>query len=160
MKKRCLVFVCIMLMLMGVCGCNTNEPLLSDELSITVVDVSELLTTQEVWEASAIQVADIQKFDDGAVGFFAADNTAVVYVAAQPTDKATYDAMVLSFAETETLTQLPHLAEVAMWSEAQQNLLAYANDYAIDIRIEYPEPRPNDSLQAARHLAALLVERL
>jgi len=77
-----------------------------------------------------------------------------------PAADAVFDAMLEGFSAAGTLTDAPNLGEKAVWCEEQLNLLVYAEGVTLDIRVEYATARPNDSLLAARHLAALLIGKM
>ena len=57
-------------------------------------------------------------------------------------------------------TVAPNLSERAVWFSDALDLLVFTGTYALDVRVEYATPRPDDSLLAARQLAALLCEQL
>jgi len=160
MKKVWILLLAVLLVGVCLCGCNETPNTDDDLPPDTSVAIAPLLTADEIYEASAIRVGDPQEFEAGAVGYFSEDNTAAVYVAAQETTKEQFDAMLEGFSAAGTLTDAPNLGEKAVWCEEQLNLLVYAEGVTLDIRVEYATARPNDSLLAARHLAALLIGKM
>ncbi len=160
MKKVWILFLAILLVCLSLCGCNAVPDTDDDLPPDTSVAIAPLLTTDEIYEACGLRVGEPQEFAEGAVGYFTEDNLSAVYVAAQETTKEQFDAMTEGFSAAGTLTDAPNLGEKAVWCEDQLNLLVYAAGVTLDIRVEYATSRPNDSLLAARHIAALLIEKM
>ncbi len=160
MKRWGILFLAVALLAVCVVGCgeapNTDDDLPPD-LS---VDIIPLLTAEDVWQASGIRVGEPQDSAEGAVAYFSEDNLAAVYVAAQKTAKEEFDAMKENLSAAGTLVDAPNLGETAVWCEEQMSLLVFTDGKTIDVRVEYATSRPNDSLLAARQIAALLIEKM
>lgn len=160
MKKIWILLLAVLVMGVCFCGCNTTSDTDDDLPPDTSVAIAPLLTADEIYEASAIRVGEPQEFAAGAVGYFSEDNMSAVYVAAQEMTKEQFDAMAESFSATGTLADAPNLGEQAVWCEEQLDLLVYASGVTLDIRVEYATARPDDSLLAARHIAAILIDKM
>ncbi len=158
MKKSIALILSVYLLLLFT-ACSEKQP--AEEETITPpLQLSTLLTADEVTEATGIAVTQPQQFTDGSAGYFSDDQTEVAYVAAKEATVAEFDDMVTAFSSAGELTDAPNLGEKAVWCEGLVDLLVYANGWALDIRVEYATDRPNDSLLAARQLAALLIEKI
>lgn len=160
MRRWGILFLVIALLVVCVVGCG-QVPNTDDDLPPDVsVDIIPLLTVEDVWQASGIRVGEPQDSAEGAVAYFSEDNLAAVYVAAQKTAKEEFDTMKENLSLAGTLVDAPNLGETAVWCEEQMSLLVFVDGKTVDVRVEYATPRPNDSLLAARQIAALLIEKM
>lgn len=158
MKKILSILLCGCLLL-GFAACG-ESPAVDEEEEATVLQVSAFLSKEDVRSATGIAVGDPDDSMDGSVGYFSADTTDAVYVAVQAVSTAEFEEMLSSLTSVYTLTDAPNLGEKAVWCEELVYLLVYANGMAYDVRVEYAQPHPNNSLLAARQIAALLLERV
>ncbi len=158
MKKLFALLACISI-LACFSACAEKEPP-EEELIEPPLQLTTLLTAGEVQQATGIMVGEPQQFNDGSAGYFSNDQLQVVYVAAMETDAVGFDEMVTAFSAAGELIDAPNLGEKAVWCESMVDLLVYANGWALDIRVEYTPTDANDSLLAARQLAALLIEKI
>lgn len=160
MKKLGILFLTVILLAVCTVGCgqtpNTDDDLPED----MSVDIIPLLSAEDVWNASGIKVGEPMDSEEGTVAYFSEDSLSGVYVAAQKTDKQAFDAMKESLATMGTLIDAPNLGDEAVWCEERLSLLAYVNGITIDVHVTYANARPNDSLLAARQIAALLIEKM
>ena len=158
--KRIFPVLLALLWTVGMAGCG-EQP---EETAVQPPPVyvpSAYLTTEQVEEAVGFAVREPEILTNGEVGYFSEDDSAVAYVTMQQLPLAEFDAMIANAtAAGSVLEEAPHLGEKAFWCEEQLDLLAYAYGFALDVRVEYRADRPNDSLLAARHLAALIMEKL
>lgn len=160
MKKLGILILVALMLALCVAGCG-KAPDTDDDLPIDMsVDIIPLLSAEEVRQASGIKVEEPIDSAEGTVAYFSEDALSGVYVAAQKTDRQTFDTMKENLLLIGALTDAPNLGEEAVWCEAQQSLLVYVNGVTIDVHVTYATPRPNDSLLAARQIAALLLEKM
>lgn len=159
MKKRIfLILFCCLLLLLAACG--EKEPAKEDEVIEPPLQMSTLLTAAQVQEATGIAVVEPQQFTDGSVGYFSADQREVAYIAGMEMTAAAFEDMVTTMSAGFDVIDAPNLGEKAVWCESQLGLYAYADGWAWDIHVEYDPVDANDSLLAARQLAALLMEAI
>ncbi len=160
MKKIGTLFLAGVLFLMCFFGCG-EAPDTDDDLPPDVsVDIISLLTADDIWQASGIRVGGPQDSAEGAVAYFSEDSLAAVYIAAQKTSEAEYVAMKENLSLAGTLVDAPNLGDAAVWCEEQCSLLVYTAGKTVDVHVAYATARPNDSLLAARQIAALLIEKM
>ena len=160
MKKLGIVFLTALLFVMCAVGCG-QTPNTDDDLPVDMsVDIIPLLTADDVYKASGIKVGEPIDSAEGAVAYFSEDSLSCVYVAAQKSNKEAFDAMCANLATAGTLTDAPNLGDAAVWCEEQVSLLVYVNGVTVDVNVAYADPNPNDSLLAARQIAALLIEKM
>ncbi len=160
MKRWGILLLTVVLLAVCIVGCG-KTPNTDDDLPPDVsVDILPLLTPEDVWNASGIKVGEPQDSEEGAVAYFSEDTFSTVYVAAQETTRAAFDTMKENLVLAGTVVDAPNLGDVAFWCEAQCSLIVYANGKTIDVQVTYATDRPNDSLLAARQIAALLIEKM
>ncbi len=160
MRKWGLLLLTVLLLVTCVVGCG-EAPDTDDDLPPDVsVEIIPLLTAEDVWQASGIRVGEPQDSEEGAIAYFSEDRLSAVYVAAQKTSREAFDTMKENLSLAGTLVDAPNLGDTAVWCEEQCSLLVYTNGKTVDVRVEYATPRPNDSLLAARQIAALLIEKM
>lgn len=156
MKKSILVFVILLLLL--TVGCKA--PMEEEELPVAPsIAFDTLLTIEQVKEATDVSVTQTQNFEDGSIGYFSEDSSESIYMSYTEMDLTAFDEMLQELALFGTLTDAPNLSEKAVWCEQTGNLLVYDDGRALDIRVQYATPHPNNSLLASRQLAALLLEK-
>lgn len=152
-----LLLLCCVLSFAG-CG-KTRSDVTEDSSDVSATDLSAFLTAQQVRDATGFAVGEPIRYADGGVGFYSADGQSSVYVDRQEMSAEQFDALLASFADNDmTLIDAPELGERARWCEEALELVVYARGYALDVQVTYGTSRPNDSLLAARQLAALLLE--
>lgn len=160
MKKLGILLLAVVLFALCAVGCG-GTPNTDDDLPIDMsVDIIPLLSADDVWRASGIRVGEPIDSAEGAVAYFSEDNLSGVYVAAQKTDKQVFDTMRENLSTVGALVDAPNLGDEAVWCEDQLSLLVYVDGITVDVQVTYANPRPNDSLLAARQIVALLTEKM
>ncbi len=159
--KRMLPYLLTVCCVLSFVGCGETADTLPSEEPAPVLQLSSLLTTEEVYTATGFRVGEPVDYADGGVHFYSADGSCSVYIGCQEITADGFDNLTANFTNNGMeLTDAPALGEKALWCEEALELLVYADGYALDVVVEYGTSRPNDSLLAARHLAALLLEDL
>ncbi len=154
----CLLAVCSLLSF-AACGDSADMP--ENLTEVPVADLSTLITADEVYTATGFRVGEPVAYADGGVNYYSADGSCSVYIGRQEMSVEEFDTLTATSADGEMAwTAAPALGDKAAWCEDALELLVYADGYALDVLVEYGTSRPNDSLIAARHLAALLLEAL
>lgn len=157
--KKMLPLLLVLLLSVSMVGCGEKpeEPIEQPPVYIP----SAYLTAEQVEEAVGFAVSEPEVLSNGEVAYFSEDGSAVVYAAMRKATLAEFETMTAdATAVGSVLDEAPHLGEKAFWCEEQLDLLVYAYGFALDVRVEYRNNRPNDSLLAARHLAALIIEQV
>ena len=159
--KKVLPFLLTVCCVLSFAGCGNTEDAVSDQAPAPALQISSLLTREEVYTATGFSVGEPMDFADGGVNYYSPDGNSSVYIGCREVTSDGFDALTANFTNNGmTLTEAPALGEKALWCEEALELLVYADGYALDLVVEYGSSRPNDSLLAARHLAALLLEDL
>lgn len=146
------------LFVFSACGEVPSSDTLPTEQPIGIVN---MLTADQIYAATGLHFGEAQQASADEVAYFTADQSAAVYIAAKKMTEAEYEETVAAFIQNgSTATDAPNLSARAVWFADVSDLLVFTGEYALDVRVEYATPRPDDSLLAARQLAALLCERL
>ncbi len=156
--KKYIVYGCILGILVCLIGC-AGTPV--EETENPPVQVSGYLTVQEVRTAVGFSVEEPLEMADGSVAYTSVNDSSVVYFSSQKIAKTEFDSLIQTIKDAGGVsTDAPNLGEAAFWFESDVNLFVYAKGYAMDIRVEYATSRVNDSLLAARQLAAIFIEKI
>ena len=122
------------------------------------VDVSTLLTPEQVGAAVGVEVGEAQVMDEGTIVHFAsADAQTTAEVSLKKCERATYDETRAMY---EDAADAPNLGEAAMWSPSFQQLLVYGKGYMISVVTDIAGKDAEASLVAARQLAVLTLDKL
>lgn len=157
--KKYMIFGCIAVLLICFAGCAGTP--VEETPELPPVQVSAYLTAQEVRTAVGFSVDEPLEMADGSVAYSSLNDTSIVYFSSQKMSRTEYDSLIQTIKDAGGVsTGAPNLGEAAFWFENDVNLFVYASGYAMDIRVEYATARPNDSLLAARQLAAVFIEKL
>lgn len=165
MRKLCaLLFVICVCMCMAACTQEApsdtplstyDEPPIPDPLQ-----VSSLLTVEEVQQVTDIDGLAVEQALDGAARFATVDQMQSVDLAAEEMTAAVFDETMQTLSAQCELTAAPNLGEKALWCDDLSSLYVYANGWALDIHVEYHPANKEDSLLAARQLAVLMMDKL
>lgn len=158
--KRWFSLAAALLMLFAFSACGEAPP--SDTLpTVQPIGIVDMLTAEQIYGATGLRFGAAQQATADEVAYFTADQSAAVYIAAKKMTEAEYEETVAAFIQNgSTATDAPKLSARAVWFADVSDLLVFTGTYALDVRVEYATPRPDDSLLAARQLAALLCEQL
>lgn len=150
MKKICILAVC--LCVLTACA----QPIAPSE------DIPErvaLITPAEVGDAVGVTVGEPQFMWEEDVAYSSENGSVLAQISVKELTAAEFAAMRDSLSSSGTVIDAPHLGEVAFFDEASCNLMVYSAGRAMNVCVTYASHRPNDSLVAARQLAALTLER-
>ncbi len=158
--KRWFSLAAALLMLFAFSACGEAPP--SDTLpTVQPIGIVDMLTAEQIYGATGLRFGAAQQASADEVAYFTQDQSAAVYIAAKRTTAEEYEAMIAALIQNGSkATVAPNLSERAVWFSDALDLLVFTGTYALDVRVEYATPRPDDSLLAARQLAALLCEQL
>ena len=150
----------------GLTGCGKPEEGASSTASTTVatappmldVDVTSLLSVQEVSDALGTTVGQPQSYESGTIAHYAsADAQTVAEISLKECERGVYDETVALY---EDAVESPNLGDAAVWSAQAKQLLAYGNGYMIGITADIAGKSGEECLTSARQMAVLLLERL
>ncbi len=128
-----------------------------------VPDVSKLLTAAEVSETLGVMVGDaVLQEGDTMLAFHSADYQSTLTVLVEQVDGGAGErfAAVLNNYAPEDLVMAPNLGNEAYWCGETGELLVHSGNYMLSVCLTRPGFSGDNALIAARHLAALAVERL
>lgn len=128
-----------------------------------VPDISKLLTAAEVSDALGVTVGDGTLQEEGTLlSFHSADYQSTVSVIAERVEGGAGErfAAILKNYAPEDLVMAPNLGNEAYWCAATGELLVHSGTYMLSVNLTRPGFSDDNALIAARHLAALAVERL
>lgn len=129
----------------------------------TVPDISKLLTAAEVSEALGVTVDEGTLQEEGTMlAFHSTDYQSTVTVLVEKVDGGAGErfAAVLNNYAPEDLVMAPNLGDEAYWCAETGELLVHSGTYMLSVCLTRPGFSDDNALIAARHLAALAVERL
>jgi hypothetical protein len=148
----------MIVLLCVITGCGQQPEQSPTEM---VVQMSSYLLPDEVRTAVGFSVGEPLEIADGSVAYTSVDGGSIVYVSSKEMSRESFDSMMTEIAGNGSqYIDAPNLGEKAYWIEDEVNLLVYAKGVGVDVRVEYATHRPNDSLLAARQLAALYLEKI
>ncbi len=171
--RRTAVALAAALLACGLFGCGETAKELPDTTPTTTVpwvaeapdvpDVSKLLTAAEVSEALGVTVEDgVLQEADTMLAFHSADYQTTVTVRVEQMDGGAGEqfAAILNNYAPENLVMAPNLGNEAYWCGETGELLVHSGNYVLSVCLTRPGFSNDNTLIAARHLAALAVERL
>lgn len=145
------------------CGQEQTDPAPDEVPYVTVppvidVDVSQLLTTEEVASALGVESVSVQMYEEGLWAHYATEDgltTADIHI-----DKCERSMFDLILSQYANLQEAPNLGDVAQWSPETKELLAYGRGYSMVVVSDIPSAQEDTLLVASRQIAACLLERL
>lgn len=160
--KRWIGILLLLCALLSFAACaNTSQPIEDAEEEIKEpLNLSTLLTREQVEEATGIAVGEAEAVTDGSAAYFSADGAQAVYISSMEMSAEKFDEMRETLSASAAVIDAPNLAEKAFWYEEQYVLTVYENGRALEIRVEYAPANANTALLASRQLAVLLLEKM
>ncbi len=169
MQKRMpflLVFFIFSLLLFT--ACKPAEPPASSEAGSEIqqaeanflddVDVRTLLTVEQVADALGKPMGEAQVYENGTrLYFLSEDSTASMDINFLKTSREIFEDTLARYSD---LQEAPNIGETAKWSEESGELLLYGKGMMISLHPDAPKMDTEGKLTAARHLAALILEKL
>ena len=99
--------------------------------SMLSVDVTALLSAQEVGEALGVEVGEPESYESGTVAHYAsADRQTTAEISLKEGERALYDTTAALY---EDAVDSPNLGEAAVWSAQARLLLVFGEGYLIGI---------------------------
>lgn len=152
-----------LLVLMTGCSQGETDPAPDEIPEVTVppvidVDVSQLLTTEEVASALGAESVSLQIYEEGLwVHYATEDGLSTVDVHIDKCERSMFDLILSQYAD---LQEAPNLGDAAQWSPETKELLAYGRGYSIVVVSDIPSAQQDTLLVASRQIAARLLENL
>ena len=148
-------------------GCNTeNAGTASSQDTTTTytvpalldVDIAAFVTSEQVGAALGTTVGPPSDYDSGtAARYTSADAQSSAEICMQECERGIYDATVALYTDAQAA---PNMGEIAAWSAQTKQLLVYSKGYMISVTVDAVGKHNDGLLQAARQLAALVLETL
>lgn len=122
------------------------------------VDISTILTKDQVSSALGVTVGEPQIYDSGtSVNYSTDDAKSSAEISMMECDKNKYDETVNKYSDA---ADSPNLGESAKWSPQNKQLLTYKSGYMISVTVDVEGKSGDSLLLSARQLAALVLEKL
>lgn len=121
------------------------------------VDISNILTREQVSSALGVTVGEPQIYDSGTtVNYSTEDAKSSAEISMMECDADKYNSTVALYSDA---VDSPNLGESAKWSAQNKQLLAYSNGYMISVTVDVEGKSNEKLLGSARQLAALALEK-
>lgn len=137
----------------------TSETVTPDTVPTMIdVDVSALLTPQQVSTALGVTVGEPQVYDSGTTAYYATEDAkSSAEVSLMKCDRDKYDATVALYSDA---VDTANLGDAAKWSAQNKQLLLYGKGYMIGVTADVDGKSDEALLVASRQLAALVLDQL
>lgn len=122
------------------------------------LDISRLVTSEQVGNALGIAVGEAQLADENTTArYYSSDSMSYLEISIMKCSKEEYDQTVALYSNAaDTL----NLGNAAKWSAESKQLLVYNGEYMIGIIAYITDKSNDDLLLSARQVAALVLEKL
>lgn len=166
--KRIMAITGALILLTSIClsGCKKNQPAPVSSETVTPdtvptlidVDVSKLLTPEQVSSALGVAVGDPQIYDSGTSAYYATeDEKSSAEISLMECDRDKFDSTVALYSDA---VDTANLGEAAKWSAQNKQLLIYSKRYMISITADVDGKSDDSLLVAARQLGTLVLGQL
>lgn len=126
--------------------------------SLLDVDLSTLLTSEQVGTALGVAVGQPELLEEGThVRYSSEDLATYAEIGMMSGTREIYDATVAYYSDA---ADSANLGEVAKWSAQTSQLLVFGKGYLISVTAAKPDQSADGLLVAARQIAALILEKL
>lgn len=170
--KRWIYGACLITGILLLGGCGQNENPTSSGVSTDPVweasepetlDIQQLLSAEEVSAAMETTMGEPLLLDNGScLEFRSEDPAAVVDILIEEmlnNDPKIYEATIAQYPE-DALVETPNLGESAYWCAETGELLLYNDGFMVSVNVRKEGEEAERLLNAARQMAALVIERL
>lgn len=166
--KRWISFLAVLCVMLAVTACSSDKGKTNPDASSTVetappllsVDLSKLLTTEQIADAIGTAVGEPQMYEDKTWAHYTGTDSpnTTVDISLDENTREVFDARAALYANH---TAVPQLGEVSWWDKTSGELLTYGNGYIVSVRVGFADQADEDMQQmATRHLTALLLDAL
>lgn len=122
------------------------------------IDISKLLTSEQVSSALGVTVGEPQIYDSGTSAYYATeDEKSSAEISLMECDRDTFDTTVALYSDA---ADTANLGEAAKWSAQNKQLLLYGKGYMISVTADVDGKSSEALLVAARQLGALVLDQL
>lgn len=168
MNKRTVALLLTLLLMLGlmITGCRKDTgssssaaATTSDTLPTLInVDVSKLLTVQQVGSALGVTVGEPQIYDSGTTAKYLSDDAkSSAEISLMECSRDKYNETIGYYSDA---SDTPNLGETAKWSAENKQLLVYGKGYMISVTADVDGKNKDALLTSARQLAALVLDKL